>query len=72
MYFVVNPFFYYIANQDSIDRYLSIESNGELPYQMTYSKLRSIVESFVNNNSHGVDANKIDSYIDYICKKLCS
>lgn len=71
MYFVINPFFYYIANQENIDRYLSIESNGELPYQMTYSKLRSIVEYFVNNNSHGVDANKIDSYIDYICKKLC-
>lgn len=70
MYFTLNPFFYYISNKENIEQYIIIESDGELPYNMPYKKLKSIVESYINRNSQGVDENKINDYIIYICDQL--
>jgi len=70
MYFVLNPFFYYIANQDSIRDFVTLESNGKHICNMTYSELRNLVERYVIMNSHGVDGNRKDSYIMYICDAL--
>lgn len=70
MYFVINPFFYYLANQSDIEKYITIESNGDRPYHMPYNKLKSLVERYINLNSHGVDENCKEKYIMYICDQL--
>lgn len=70
MYFVINPFFYYLANQSDIEKYIAIEANGDRPYHMPYSKLKSLVERYISLNSHGVDENCKEKYIMYICDQL--
>jgi len=70
MYFVLNPFFYYVANQAAIEDYVVMESNGKPPYLLNYCELRSIVEQFIDLNSHGVDESKKEKYILYVCDQL--
>lgn len=70
MYLVLNPFFYYIANQESINDFVTLESNGKHICNMTYKELKSLIERYIYENSHGVDENKMDSYISYICDML--
>lgn len=70
MYLVLSPFFYYIAHQGAIENYVLIESSGERPYLMRYSKLKQIVERYIENNSHGIDETKKEKYILYICDQL--
>ena len=72
MYFVMSPFFYYITHQKDIESYIIIESNGESPNVMQYRKLKSLVDSYVTANSHGIDSDKKDLYTMYICDKLTS
>ncbi len=70
MYFVLSPFLYYIANQDSIEDYVILESHGEHPHIMSYNKLKPLVERYIDANSHGVDEHKKEKYITYICDQL--
>ena len=70
MYFVLNPFFYYVANQEAIENYVIIESHGEHPHLLRYNQLKPIVERYIDLNSHGVDENKKEKYILYICDQL--
>lgn len=70
MYLILSPFFYYIANQDAIENYVTIESGGEHPHLMPYRKLKPIIERFIENNSHGVDQNYKEKYVMFICDKL--
>ena len=70
MYITLSPFFYYVANQDRIDDYIAIETNGCLPYHIASGKLRQLVSQYIKENSHGVDKSNEDSYIMYICDKL--
>ena len=70
MYFTLSPFFYYLANQSDIENYLSVESNGEHPHIMSYRALKSLVEKYINLNSHGVDENNKEKYILYICDQF--
>lgn len=72
MYFTVNPFFYYLAHQENIEKYLKSELQDSKLSDISYIKLRSLVELYINENSHGVDKNKLDSYIDQACKSLCN
>lgn len=70
MYLVLSPFFYYIANQKSIEDYVTIESHGEHPHLMRYNKLKPIIERYIELNSQGVDGNNKEKYILYICDQL--
>jgi hypothetical protein len=70
MYFVFNPFFYYVTHQDDIDKFVAIESDGQCPCLMRYSQLKPIVEKYVKSNVSGIDENNIEKYILYICDKL--
>lgn len=70
MYLVISPFFYYIAHEQYIDDYITLESNGENPHVMDRKKLKAYVEKYINLNSHGVDEYKKDRYISYICDNI--
>lgn len=70
MYLVLSPFFYYLANEAYINNYITLESNGELPYNIPSDKLQSLVDDYLTLNSHGVDENKKDKYITYICEHI--
>lgn len=70
MYFVLSPFFYYIANQSMIESYIALETNGKPASLLCYGKLHSLVESYVMKNSHGVDNRQKEKYIECICRHL--
>lgn len=72
MYFTINPFFYYLAHQEDIEKYLQSELQDSKLSEVPYIKLRSLVELYVTENSHGVDKDKLDNYIDQVCKSLCN
>ena len=70
MYLVLSPFFYYLANESYIHNYIALASNGERPYHINKDKLKSIVDNYITNNSHGVDEDKREKYIEYICEHI--
>lgn len=70
MYITLNPFFYYIANQQMIESYIALETGGKSAVMLCYGKLNSLVEKYVEENSHGVDEKNKEKYIQYICKQL--
>ena len=70
MYLTLSPFFYYLANSDSINTFLIIELNGKLPQHEDENIIKSLIRSYINNNSHGVDELNIDKYVEYIYKHL--
>ena len=70
MYLVLSPFFYYLANEAYIKDYITLESNGKLPYNIESDKLQSLVDNYLILNSHGVDESKKDKYIAYICEHI--
>ena len=70
MYLVLSPFFYYLANEPYINNFITLESNGERPYHLSREKLESLVDEYVTLNSHGVDGNKREKYIAYICEHI--
>lgn len=70
MYFTFSPFFYYLVHCNSIQDTLSIELNGN-PFQFEQEYLvKKIIKEYVTNNSHGVDEESIDKYVEYIFKHL--
>lgn len=70
MYLTLSPFFYYIANQPSIDTFIALESNGARAYHIPKSKLENIIDRYIALNSHGVDESKREKYIEYICESI--
>lgn len=70
MYFTISPSFYYMANESSISAYLSIELGGVLPYMSDKETLAGLIHKYISKNSHGVDPNKVNQYVEYICAQL--
>ena len=70
MYLILSPFFYYVANEAYINNFITLETNGERAYHLSKEKLESIVDKYITLNSHGVDENKRDRYIKYICSHI--
>jgi len=70
MYFTLSPFFYYLANCNLIQDFITIELGGSpLAFEQEYL-VKKIIKKYVINNSHGVDAENIDKYVEYIYKHL--
>lgn len=70
MYFVLNPFFYFIVNKANIENYIIISAHGELPHLMSYNKLKSIVKDYIYNKCDDINETKKDNYVTYICDHL--
>lgn len=70
MYFTLSPFFYYMANLPYIEQFIIIESNGEAISSIQINKLESIIEKFVDKQSHGVNEYKKQDYVKYICSHI--
>ena len=70
MYLILSPFFYYIANEPFIHDFIALESNGRPPYHIQKDKLASMIERYISLNSHGVDMNRVEQYITYICEHI--
>ena len=72
MYFTLNPQFYYMIYKSNIERYITLETNGENICTLDHDRLYSIVSKYVLENSSGIDERKLDSYIEYITKHIRS
>lgn len=72
MYFTLNPQFYFMIYKSNIERYVTLETNGESVITISYDKLYSIISKYVLENISGVDEQKLDSYIEYITKHIRS
>lgn len=70
MYITLSPFFYYLIYEADLKQYITIASEGSLPYMIKYPKLKELVEYFVKTNSHGIDKSIIDQYVLFICDRL--
>jgi len=70
MYLTLSPFFYYLANQQYIEDFITLESDGKSPQMLCYGKLKYLVDKYIQKNSHGVDEHNIEKYSEYICKHL--
>lgn len=70
MYFVLSPFFYYIANQDSIENYITIESGGKHISTLDYKYIKNLIVKYIEINSSGVDEHHKENYISFIYDKL--
>ena len=72
MYFTLSPQLYYIIYKSNIERYVTLETNGESVITIDYDKLYSIISKYVIENISGVDEQKLDNYIEYITKHIRS
>ena len=70
MYFTLNPQFYYMIYKSNIERYITLETNGENICTLDHDRLYSIVSKYILENNSGIDERKLDSYIEYITKHI--
>lgn len=70
MYFTISPFFYYLAHCNSIKDYVIIELNGNLPTNEDEFRVKKHIKDYIIKNSHGIDGDNIDKYVEYIFKQL--
>ena len=56
--------------KSNIERYITLETNGENICTLDHDRVYSIVSKYVLENSSGTDERKLDSYIEYITKHI--
>lgn len=72
MYFTLSPFFYFLAHCDSIKNYVVVELNGNHPIHEDEFRVKKHIKDYIIKNSHGIDSDNIDKYVEYIFKQLIS
>lgn len=70
MSFTLSPFFYCIAHQEDITKFVTLSLGGEHICNVKKDKLNELVRQYIMANSHGVSYDNIDKYIECICRSI--